>query len=103
MITETLKAEGSDIEISFSIGEIYRDENSFFKAEVIFYVDSKLVSKIQLPGLSEFSVLTHAMSYIGNRLRGFVRDKNIVLDLDGLTLDDFIPLSRNQRLIWDEN
>jgi hypothetical protein len=103
MIFETLKVEGSDTEISFSIGEIYRDENSFFKAEVIFYVDSKQVSKIQLPGMSEFGVLTHVMSYIGNRLRGFVKEKNVVLDLDGLTLDEFVPLSRSQRLIWDES
>jgi len=42
------------------------------------------------------------MTYIGINLRASVKDDSVEFDLNGLTLDQYIPLTKTIRDIWDE-
>jgi hypothetical protein len=103
MITENIKIEDSDSELKFTIGDVYRSDEDFFKVEVNLYFDSKIISKVNLTDMSEFRTLRNAIWYIGTKLRWIVKERKITLDLNGLTMDEYIPISRKEREIWDEN
>ncbi len=101
MIEEALKIDGSDEFITFSIGDINRQDVGYYELEVIFKERSR-DRKITLTGLSEFDLMKSAIIFIGNTLRGIMKDRNIKFDLDGLTMDEYIPLPKSQRDAWDE-
>ena len=46
--------------------------------------------------------LRNFMSYVGVNLRAIAKDDSIEFDLNGLTLDQYIPLTKTIRDILDE-
>ena len=94
----------SDDLFEFGITKINRitGEEDLYETEAIFIRNGIVESKIKLTGLSEFRVVTSSMSYFGSKLRGIAKDESVEFDFDGLTFDQYIPVSKNLRLIWDE-
>jgi hypothetical protein len=103
MILEILEIENSNDVIKFSIGDIHKIDENFFQTEVIFYHNSEILSKIKLSSLSEFDVIRNSVIYIGNKVRGIMKDKGIKIDLIGLNVDEYIPLPKAHRILWEED
>jgi len=104
LIHETLRTLNTDDVFEFGLGEISRasDNEDFYEAEVVFIKNGKVLTRRKTSNLSEFSVLTSFIIYIGIRLRAIAKDDSIEFDLLGLTMDQYIPMSKNLREIWDE-
>ena len=104
LIHETLRTLNTDDVFEFGLGEISKPSNDedFYEAEVIFIKNGKVLTKGKTANLSEFSVVTSFITYIGIRLRAIAKDDSIEFDLYGLTMDQYIPLTKKIREIWDE-
>jgi len=104
LIHETLMTLNTDDVFEFGLTEILRspEHDDLFEAQVIFIRNATVTSKLKLSHLSEFSVVLSFITYIGNKLRGIAKDELFEFDLNGLTFDQYIPLSKNQREIWNE-
>ncbi|WP_214476314.1 hypothetical protein [Mesorhizobium sp. dw_380] len=104
LIHETLRTLNTDEVFEFGLTEISRSpgHDDLFEAEAIFIRNTKVTSKIKLTHLSEFNVVLSFITYIGSKLRGIAKDNLVEFDLNGLTFDQYIPMSKNLREIWDE-
>ena len=104
LIHETLRTLNTDDVFEFGLGEISKSSNDedFYEAEVIFIKNGKVLTKRKTSNLSEFSVLTSFITYMGIRLRAIAKDDSIEFDLYGLTMDQYIPLTKTLREMWDE-
>ena len=104
LIHETLMTLNTDDVFEFGLTEILRspEHDDLFEAQAIFIRNATVTSKLKLTHLSEFSVVLSFITYIGNTLRGIAKDELFEFDLNGLTFDQYIPLSKNQREIWGE-
>ncbi|RWM36635.1 hypothetical protein [Mesorhizobium sp.] len=103
LIHETLRTLNSDDVFEFGLGEISRSgqHDDFYEAEAVFRRNNK-GRKHKVPGLSEFDVVRRFMQYIGINLRAIAKNDSVEFDLDGLTLDEYIPLTKTIRDIFDE-
>lgn len=101
---ETLRTLNTDDVFEFGLGEVSKpsEEEDFYEAEGVFIKNGKVLIRRKTSHLSEFSVVTSFIAYIGIRLREIAKDDSIEFDLNGLTMDQYIPLTRNIREIWDE-
>ena len=104
LIHETLRTLNTDDVFEFGLGEISKPSKNedFYEAEVTFIKNGKVLTKRKTANLSEFSVVTSFITYIGIRLRAIAKDDSIEFDLYGLTMDQYIPLTKSIREIWDE-
>lgn len=104
LIHETLMTLNTDDVFEFGLTEILRspEQDDLFEAQAIFIRNATVTSKLKLTHLSEFSVVLSFITYIGNKLRGIAKDELLEFDLNGLTFDQYIPLSKNLRKIWGE-
>ena len=104
LIHETLRTLNTDDVFEFGLGEISKPskDEDFYEADVIFIKNGKVLTKRKTANLSEFSVVTSFITYIGIRLRAIAKDDSIEFDLYGLTMDQYIPLTKSIREIWDE-
>lgn len=104
LIHETLRTLNTDDVFEFGLGEISKPskDEDFYEAEVIFIKNGKVLTKRKTANLSEFGVVTSFITYIGIRLRAIAKDDSIEFDLYGLTMDQYIPLTKSIREIWDE-
>ncbi|RWM83769.1 MAG: hypothetical protein EOR81_02190 [Mesorhizobium sp.] len=104
LFREKLEVLNSDDVFEFGITKIKKSKiaEDLYEAEAIFIRNGKVTSRINLTGLSEFRVILSSLSYFGSKLRGIAKDELIEFDLEGLTFDQYIPMSKNLRLIWDE-
>ena len=104
LIHETLRTLNTDDVFEFGLGEISKPskDEDFYEAEVLFIKNGKVLTKRKTANLSEFSVVTSFITYIGIRLRAIAKDDSIEFDLYGLTMDQYIPLTKSIREIWDE-
>ena len=104
LIHETLRTLNTDDVFEFGLGEISKpsEDEDFYEAEVIFIKNGKVLTKRKTGNLSEFSVVTSFITFIGIRLRAIAKDDSIEFDLYGLTMDQYIPLTKSIREIWDE-
>jgi hypothetical protein len=101
---ETLLALNVDDVFEFGMTSVSKskDDEGFYEATVIFIRNGSVVSRFTIRSIGEFDVLRGCVSYIGSTLRGISKNQNINFDLSGLSFDQYIPLSKAQRLIWDE-
>lgn len=104
LIHETLRTLNTDDVFEFGLTEISRspEHDDLFEAEAIFIRNMKVTSKLKLTHLSEFNVILSFITHIGSKLRGIAKDNLVEFDLNGLTFDQYIPMSKNLREIWDE-
>ncbi|MEV8882928.1 hypothetical protein [Mesorhizobium ciceri] len=104
LFRERLEVLNSDDLFEFGITKINKNksEEDLYETEAIFIRNGKVTSRIKLTGLSEFKVVMSSLSYFGSKLRGIAKDESITFDFDGLTFDQYIPINKNLRLIWDE-
>ncbi|RWC44162.1 MAG: hypothetical protein EOS55_21440 [Mesorhizobium sp.] len=94
----------TDDVFEFGLGEISRpaEQEDFYEAEGVFIKNGKVLARRKISNLSEFSVITSFITYIGIRLRAIVKDDSIEFELYGLTMDQYIPLTKTLREIWEE-
>jgi hypothetical protein len=104
LIHETLRTLKTDDVFEFGLTEISRspEHADLFEAEAVFIRNTKVTSKLKLTHLSEFNVVLSFISYIGSKLRGIAKDNLVEFDLNGLTFDQYIPMSKEKREIWGE-
>ena len=104
LIHETLRTLNTDDVFEFGLTEISKspEHDDLFEAEVTFIRNKKVTSKLKLTHLSEFNVVLGFITYIGSKLRGIARNNLIEFDLNGLTFDQYIPMSKEKREIWGE-
>ncbi|MFD2053970.1 hypothetical protein ACFSQT_12980 [Mesorhizobium calcicola] len=103
LIHETLRTLNTDDVFEFGLGEISksREHDDLYEAEAVFR-RNKQERRHKVPGLTEFDVVRGFMTYIGINLRAAAKDNLVEFDLNGLTLDQYIPLTKTIRDIWDE-
>ncbi|RWB67874.1 MAG: hypothetical protein EOQ50_30195 [Mesorhizobium sp.] len=103
LIHETLRTLNTDDVFEFGLTEISksREHPDLYEAVAVFARNQR-AKKHKTSGLSEFDVVRNFMTYIGINLRAVAKDDSIEFDLNGLTLDEYIPLTKTIRDIWDE-
>src|SRR5882757_2945733 len=103
LIHETLRTLNTDDVFEFGLGEISKslEHDDLYEAEAVFRRNKK-ERKHKVAGLTEFDVVRNFITYIGINLRASVKDDSVEFDLNGLTLDQYIPLTKTIRDIWDE-
>ncbi|RJT34127.1 hypothetical protein D3227_24365 [Mesorhizobium waimense] len=103
LIHETLRTLNTDDVFEFGLGEISRslEFDDIYKAEAIFTKNQR-TRKVNLSGLSEFDVVGNLMTYVGINIRAAAKEDSIEFDPCGLTPDQYIPLTKTIREIWDE-
>ncbi|MES0129497.1 hypothetical protein [Mesorhizobium sp. M0029] len=103
LIHETLRTLNTDDVFEFGLTEISKslEYEDLYEAEAIF-IKNRKSRKVKLSGLSEFDVVRAFMSYVGINLRATAKDDSIAFDLCGLTPDQYIPLTKTIREMWDE-
>ncbi|MGX9146491.1 hypothetical protein [Mesorhizobium sp. 128a] len=103
LIHETLRTLNSNDIFEFGLGEVSKSQEhaDLYEAEAVFRKNGKERTH-KIPGLSEFDVVRGFMTYIGINLRAAAKNDAVEFDLNGLTLDQYIPLTKTIRDIWDE-
>lgn len=103
LIHETLRTLNTDDVFEFGLTEISksRAHPDFYEAVTVFSRNRKS-KKHKTSGLSEFDFVRSFMTYVGINLRTIAKDDSIEFDLNGLTLDQYIPLTKSIREIMDE-
>ncbi|RWA60055.1 hypothetical protein [Mesorhizobium sp.] len=103
LIHETLRTLNTDDVFEFGLTETTKslEYDDSYEAEAVFRRNNR-ERKHKVPGLSEFDVVRRFMTYIGINLRAIAKNDSIEFDLDGLTLDEYIPLTKTIRDIFDE-
>ncbi|MDG4893363.1 hypothetical protein P9272_07235 [Mesorhizobium sp. WSM4976] len=103
LIHETLRTLNTDDVFEFGLGEIIKslEHDDIYEANAVFRRNGKERTH-KVPGLSEFDVVRGFMTYIGINLRAAAKNDLVEFDLNGLTLDQYIPLTKTIRDIWDE-
>lgn len=103
LIYETLRTLNTDNVFEFGLTEISksREHPDLYEAVTVFIRNQK-PKEHKTSGLSEFDVLRSFMTYVGINLRAIAKDDSIEFDLNGLTLDQYIPLTKSIREIMDE-
>lgn len=103
LIHETLRTLNTDDVFEFGLTEVSKScEYPDFYEAVIVFVRNRKTKKHKTSGLSEFDVVRSFMTYVGINLRAIAKDDSIEFDLNGLTLDQYIPLTKTIRDIWNE-
>ena len=103
LIHETLRTLNTDDVFEFGLTEISksREYPDSYEAVTVFARNQRS-KKHKTSGLSEFDVLRNFMTYVGINLRAIAKDDSIEFDLNGLTLDQYIPMTKTIRDIFDE-
>lgn len=103
LIHETLRTLNTDDVFEFGLGEISKslELDALHEAEAVFRRNTN-EQKHKVSGLTEFDVVRNFMTYIGINLRASAKDNSVEFDLNGLTLDQYIPLTKTVRDLWDE-
>ncbi len=103
LIHETLRTLNTDDVFEFGLGEISksREPDDLYEADAVFRRNNKERTH-KVPGLTQFDVVRGFMTYIGINLRALAKNDLIEFDLNGLTLDQYIPLTKTIRDIFDE-
>jgi hypothetical protein len=103
LIHETLRTLNTDDVFEFGLTEISKspEDPDLYEAVTVFTRNQKW-KKHKTSGLSEFDVVRSFMTYVGINLRAIAKDDSIEFDLNGLTLDQYIPLTKSIREIMDE-
>ncbi len=93
----------TDDVFEFGLGEISksREYDDFYETEIVFSRNKKS-KKHRSSGLSKFDVVRRFMTYVGINLRAIAKNDLIEFDLNGLTQDQYIPLTKTIRDIFDE-
>lgn len=101
---EKLTALNTSDVFEFGMSKISRchDDEMFYNSEVFIFRNGTQISRFSVTSIGEFGVLRGGLSYIGSTLRGISRDKAIEFDLSGLSFDEYLPLSKSQRVFWEE-
>ena len=104
LIHETLRTLNTDDVFEFGLGEVSKPskDEDFYEAEVIFIKNGKVLTRRKTSNMSEFGIVTSFITYIGIRLRAIAKDDAIEFELYGLTMDQYIPLTKTLRDIWEE-
>lgn len=103
LILETLRTLNTDNVFEFGLTEISKSrENPDLYEAVAVFIRNQKPKEHKTSGLSEFDVLRSFMTYVGINLRAIAKDDSIEFDLNGLTLDQYIPLTKSIREIMDE-
>ncbi|TPI46192.1 hypothetical protein FJW05_15125 [Mesorhizobium sp. B2-9-1] len=103
LIHETLRTLNTDDVFEFGLTEISKShEHPDLHEAVTVFIRNRKSQKHKTSGLSEFDVVRSFMTYVGINLRAIAKDDSIEFDLNGLTLDQYIPLTKSLREIMDE-
>jgi len=103
LIHETLRTLNTDDVFEFGLTEVSksREYPDFYEALIVF-VRNQRTKRHKTSGLSEFDVVRNFMTYVGINLRAVAKDDSIEFDLNGLTLDQYLPMNKTIRDIFDE-
>ncbi|MBZ9817434.1 hypothetical protein [Mesorhizobium sp. CA7] len=103
LIHETLRTLNTDDVFEFGLTEVSKShEHPDLYEAVTVFIRNRKSQKHKTSGLSEFDVVRSFMTYVGINLRTIAKDDSIEFDLNGLTLDQYIPLTKSIREIMDE-
>ncbi|TPI58513.1 hypothetical protein FJ420_23280 [Mesorhizobium sp. B3-1-3] len=103
LIHETLRTLNTDDVFEFGLTEISKShEHPDLYEAVTVFIRNRKSQKHKTSGLSEFDVVRSFMTYVGINLRAIAKDDTIEFDLNGLTRDQYIPLTKSIREIMDE-
>ncbi|TPJ25501.1 hypothetical protein [Mesorhizobium sp. B2-7-2] len=102
LIHETLRTLNTDDVFEFGLTEISKSHEhpDIYEAVIVFSRNQKS-KEHKTSGLSEFDVVRSFMTYVGINLRAIAKDDSIEFDLNGLTLDQYLPLTKSIREIMD--
>lgn len=104
LIHETLRTVNTDDVFEFGLTEISKLQaaEDFYQADAVIIKNQKVISRLKPSGMTEFDVVRGFLTYIGINLRVLPREHAVEFDLNGLTLDQYIPLTKSIREMFDE-
>nr|DAH84780.1 MAG TPA: hypothetical protein [Caudoviricetes sp.] len=102
IVEETITSKDETVSVTFSIFGFEQIENDLKSVRVVLSEDGRQPRRKQIPGLTDFQCLLNAITIIGIYLRAIAKNRALEFDLDGISLADYIPLSRELREIWEE-
>jgi len=104
LIHETLRTVNTDDVFEFGLTEISKPQagEDFYQADAIIIKNQKVISRLKPSGMSEFDVIRGFLTYVGINLRALPREHAVEFELYGLTLDQYIPLTKSIREMFDE-
>ncbi|MBZ9672163.1 hypothetical protein [Mesorhizobium sp. ES1-3] len=104
LIHETFRTVNTDDVFEFGLTEISKpqDDEDLYRADAVIIRNQKVISRTKPSGMSEFDVIRSFLTYVGINLRALPRDYAIEFELYGLTPDQYIPLTKSIREMFDE-
>lgn len=104
LIHETLRTVNSDDVFEFGLSKISKphDNEDLYRARAVIIKNQKIISDVKPSGMTEFDVIRGFLTYVGINLRVLPREHAVEFELHGLTLDQYLPLTKSIREMFDE-
>lgn len=100
-LKENVEVIDTDDEIYFIIEGFNKNESELYAVNVKIYINKLIWKSTDMVSISPFWALNSAQQWIGNNLRYY--QKNNIGKAGTISLDEYIPLPKRQRLSWDED